>query len=284
MSNNDTAIILTHGSWHGSWCWGLVEPHLNKLGFPTFAIDLPGHGLDARNPESFRQRPLDADKFASDSSYLAEIGIEQYADAVINAADRAIATGAKRIVAVGHSMGGVPITFAACKDASKFSSLIYIGAIAPTPDKPGGAYLALEDQHNNSKIGSVLVADPEKVGTLRCDPRSTDAQYMSAFKEALAADVEDTLLSAVSHLLTPDAPAAMYGEVAQFPKGFGELKRTYIKCTQDKTVLASTSQAIVDDMNAAWPDNETSIVDLESSHEPMFSVPDKLAKAIVDNI
>ncbi len=275
-----TAFVLVHGSWHGGWCWGLVEPHLNAAGHKTIAIDLPGHGLATSLPDAFKTRPLNAEAFASEPSAIGAIGIDAFADAVIAGADRARAEGADNVIAVGHSMGGVPITFAAAKAPEKFSGLVYLAALAPAPGKPAGAYLGLEDQHNNSKIGPLFLADPAKVGALRIDPRSEDATYLAAAKEALAADVEDGLLATVMHLLTPDAPAAMYGEMAEFKDGYGALKRTFIRCTADKTLLPSTCEAIVADMNASWPEAPTTMIDLASSHEAMFSKPAELAELI----
>jgi pimeloyl-ACP methyl ester carboxylesterase len=280
----NTAFVLVHGSWHGGWCWDLVEQELNAAGHYTVAIDLPGHGLNAALPEAFLSRPLDAAKFATEPSALASIGIDAFADAVIDGADRALAAGASNVVAVGHSMGGVPITFAAAKQPEKFAGLAYVAALAPTPGKPAGAYLQLEDQHNNSKIGSVIMADPAAIGALRMDPRSTDADYLAAAKEALAADVDDALLASVMHMLTPDAPVAMYGEVAEFAGGFEALKRSYIRCTADQTVMPSTCEAIVADMNTAWPESKTSLVDIDSSHEVMFSKPKELAQAIIASV
>ena len=173
-SHGKTAFVLAHGSWHGAWCWGLVEPRLNLAGFLSLAVDLPGHGLNAVTPESFRARPLDAEAFATEPSALAGIGVDQFADTVIAAADRARAMGAERVFAVGHSMGGVPITFAAARAPEKFTGLIYLAALAPAPGKPAGAYLGLEAQQKESKLGPIVAADPAVVGALRIDPRSED--------------------------------------------------------------------------------------------------------------
>lgn len=275
------AFVLVHGSWHGAWCWGLVEPLLEAAGHMSIAIDLPGHGVHARNPVAFTQRPLDPAAFAIEHSNLAAIPITEYAAAVTNAATRARAAGAERVLAVGHSMGGVPVTFAAAGAPDLFDDVIYVAALAPTPGKPAGAYLAGEDQAANSKIGNVILADPATIGALRMDPRSTDADYLAGAKEALAGDVDDALLAQVMHMLTPDAPVAMYGDVAEFAPGFAGLKRTYIRCTQDNTVMASTSDAIVSDLNAAYPDNATGLVDLDTSHEAMFGAPEALASALM---
>ncbi len=178
--------------------------------------------------------------------------------------------------------GGVPITFAAAKAPEKFDGLVYLAALAPTPGKPAGAYLQLEDQAKNSKLGPVILADPAKIGALRIDPRSTDAEYLATAKEALAADVDDRLLATMMHLLTPDAPAAMYGEAATFADGFENIERVFIRCTQDKTLVPSTCDVIVADMNAAWPGKLTRLIDLEASHEVMFSKPEVLAKHLME--
>ncbi|MDA4844153.1 alpha/beta hydrolase [Hoeflea poritis] len=280
QAGSKTAFVFVHGSWHGGWCWGQVEPILNDAGHMTVAIDLPGHGLNARLPGTFGARPLDAAAFATDPSPLAGIGIADYAAAVVVGAERARAAGAEKVIAVGHSMGGVPITFAAAGSPQLFDGLVYVAALAPVPGKPAGAYLQLEDQAKNSKLGPALVADPAVIGALRIDTRSTDPKYLALLKEALAADVDDGLLATVMHLLTPDAPVSIYGEAAEFSDGFADIKRTYIRCTQDQTVVPSTGAAIVADMNAAWPSQETNLIDIESSHEVMFAKPAELANML----
>ena len=282
-SRERTAFVLAHGSWHGAWCWSAVEKVLNSAGHPTVAIDLPGHGLNAVLPKSYIEQPFDVAAFASEVSFIAPIGINEFADAVIAGADRALAIGASRVIAVGHSMGGTPITFAAAKAPDKFTGLVYVGALAPAPGKPSGAYLGSEEQVNHSKEhgGSELfLADPAVVGALRINPRSVDPAYRAVAKEALFADVDDTLLETVLSLLTPDAPASIYGELTQFPDSYAAINRTFICCTQDNLLHASVCEAQVRDMNAGWSSNPTKLVHLEASHEAMFSKPAELAALI----
>ena len=93
--------------------------------------------------------------------------------------------------------------------------------------------------------------------------------------------MDDELWATAMHLLTPDAPVSMYGEVAEFAPGYEGLKRTFIRCNQDQTIVNSTCEAIVADMNAAWPSSPTPPIDLESSHEAMFSKPEALPHLIV---
>ena len=258
-----------------------MTTRLNQAGCMSIAIDLPGHGLDAVIPESFRSRPLDPSAFGTEPSAIAGIGIDSYADAVIAAADRAKEMGADRVIAVGHSMGGVPITFAAAKSPEKFAGLVYIAALLPTPGKPAGFYIGLADQAARSKIGAIIAADPAVIGALRFDPRTEDPAMLATGKETLAADVDDVLWTAAMHMFTPDAPAAMYGEMAEFAQGFGALEKTFIRCTQDHVMIDTTCEVIVEDLNQAWPSVPTALVDIESSQEVMFSKPAELADLLI---
>ena len=53
-------IVLVHGYWHGSWCWTAVTEELAARGLASVAVDLAGHGLDARSPAARWSRPFDA--------------------------------------------------------------------------------------------------------------------------------------------------------------------------------------------------------------------------------
>ncbi|MEM7047586.1 MAG: alpha/beta fold hydrolase [Pseudomonadota bacterium] len=273
-----TIFILVHGSWHGAWCWQPVITHLNQAGMIALSVELPGHGLQAD--------PLTAGQdLATMVSPLAQVPTAGYTDAVIKAARRARAMGAERVIAVGHSMGGMPITFAAAKEPALFSGLTYVCAIMPTPGKPAGAYLQTKTHINSSKIVDVLVADPAVVGSLRINPRSDDPAYQDALKQALAADMPDDLWRAVVHLLTPDAPAAFYGEEVDFTDGFAALKRISICAGEDRILGSAVSQMIIDDFNQAFADHPTQRVDIKgASHEVIFSQPERLAQNLISKI
>ncbi|MEM8741231.1 MAG: alpha/beta fold hydrolase [Pseudomonadota bacterium] len=276
-----TAFVLVHGSWHGGWCWGRVTPHLAAAGHLSLPIDLPGHGLNARLPASFLARPLDAAAFATEPSFIASIPTEAYADAVLDAAAAARAAGATRVIMVGHSMGGVPISFAAAKDPQAVDGLVYLTAVVATPGKPGGHYISLPEQTAQSMLGPLVMADPATIGAIRIDPRSTDPAYLAAAKEALAADVEEGLLASVMHLLTPDAPAAMYGELPEFSEAYAAIPRAFLRCEADRTLIPATQDVQIADMDAAFG-TATQVYTLASSHEAMFAAPQALAEALVD--
>ena len=279
---HETGFLFLHGSWHGAWAWAPVMPHLNAAGYRTLAIDLPGHGLDAILPDSFTSRPLNRAAFAREPSSLATFTIADYQAAVLDGARMAQAAGIGKLIAVGHSMGGVPLTFAASHSPELFAGLVYVAALTPTKGKPAGAYLQLDDQVKNSQLGAALLADPAVVGALRIDPRSQDEGYLNAFKAALAADVDDKLLGAVKHLLTPDAPVSLYGESLTLSSGYGDLPKRSIRAIHDKTLLPSKAQAIVKDVNANWPHERCDMIDIATSHEVMFANPRLLSDLLIE--
>ncbi|GIX12168.1 MAG: esterase [Paracoccaceae bacterium] len=225
-----TGLVLVHGSWCGAWAWGLVEPHQTAAGLRVLAIDLPGHGLHARLPEPFLHRPLDAEAFAAAPSAMAGIGAAELAAAVAGAARRLRAAGARRVVAVGHSMGGVPVSHAAARWPALFDGLIYLAAYAALPGKAPAAHLRLPEQVARGLLPGICVGDARHIGALRIDPRSEDPGYLARMAEALGDDLPAELMAVVRHLMTPDAPALIYREQAAFDPAAAAHSRSYVRC------------------------------------------------------
>jgi pimeloyl-ACP methyl ester carboxylesterase len=100
-------IVLVHGGMHGSWCWELVVPLLDR---PAVAVDLPGRGT----------RPLDG----------RPVTIARCVDAVLEDAG---AAGFDRFLLAGHSMGGLTITETANRAPDRVAELVYVAALAPPP-------------------------------------------------------------------------------------------------------------------------------------------------------
>ena len=53
-----TTFVLIHGSGTSSTMWGPIQQELALQGWRSYAIDLPGHGAQARYPVSY-QAPQD---------------------------------------------------------------------------------------------------------------------------------------------------------------------------------------------------------------------------------
>ncbi len=83
-----------------------ILPRLEAQGFRTRAIDLPGAGVHAKYPESYRKRPFDASAFAAEMSPNAGVTQADRTRAVVAEID-ALGGGG---VLVGHSLGGLTVT------------------------------------------------------------------------------------------------------------------------------------------------------------------------------
>ncbi len=102
-----TIFVLIHGSWHGAWCYEKVAAVLKLQGYPVVARDLPGHGLLAKFPTSYFNRPLPLpDDFNTEPSPVTSVSLDDYVQQVSNIVDELAKLGSK-VILVGHSMAGI---------------------------------------------------------------------------------------------------------------------------------------------------------------------------------
>lgn len=279
--NASLPFVLVHGAWHGAWTYEQVIPLLAGMGYEAVARDLPAHGLNARFPDSFHQRPLDKARFATEPSKVAGTTLDDYAMSIEQTIDGLVAAGHPKVVLVGHSMGGVPITTVAERIPEKIAHLVYLTAFMPASGVPGISYIAAPE-NSGEMVGPQLMADPAQIGALRMDHRSMDTNYVRNGKLAFYADVSDETYSAVAHLLTPDVPVGPFATpVVTTQERWGSIQRHYIKCLQDRAIRPALQQRFIDEANAFAPDRPTRVHTLDSSHSPFLSQPNLLAELLV---
>lgn len=105
-------FLLVHGSWHGPWCWTLLQESLAARGFETATVALPSVGDDAAMLGGFTD------------------------DA---AAAGAAAAGNRPTIVVGHSYGGAVISEA--RFSSNVERLVYLAAFMPDSGRSYVSYL-----------------------------------------------------------------------------------------------------------------------------------------------
>ncbi|MFK7867226.1 MAG: alpha/beta hydrolase [Alphaproteobacteria bacterium] len=280
MTLKDTIFVLIHGSWHGGWAWHFVQDELLKQGYVSIAPDLPQSGFKASLPASHQQLDFDMDKFIQEPSATAKITMQDLTDCTLQAIDQAWALDPKQVVVVGHSMGGMPLSFAGCAAPEKISKLVYLAAITPTAQRSAMDYLKLEAQQQDSLLSSLYLGNPKKIGALRINPRWFDAEYQAKIKQALAADIDDQSWSNMVERLTPDAPASIYREQPVFSDAFHLIPNHHVICSHDQALVPALGQAIYDDM--AQSAHDICLHSLTSAHEPMLSMPAQLASLFID--
>ncbi len=251
---------------------------LARDGHHVIARDLPGHGLRARYPQSYLERPFDPDRFATEPSPLAQLSAQDYADE-LTATIRQLAERMPRrqIVLLGHSFGGLTLSRAGEAIPELISRIVYMSAVMPAPRKSLFDYLAIPE-FSASKIPPLLIGDPQATGALRLDFRSADPAYQAEIKAAIAADVDDQEWQAVTNLTSPDVPAGPLAEPVTVTAGrWGSIPRTYISCTADFTIPAAAHRLFIDEADKLTPGNPTDVREMPTSHCPFLSEPEELA-------
>jgi pimeloyl-ACP methyl ester carboxylesterase len=247
-------FVLVHGAGQGAWAFGKVAWPLARDGHQVIARDLPGHGLRARYPQSYLERPSDPDRFATEPSPLAQLSAQDFADELIATISQlAQRMPGRQIVLAGHSFGGLTLSRVGEAIPQLISRVVYISAVMPAPGKSLFDYLAIPE-FSASKIPPLLIGDPQATGALRLDFRSADPGYRAQIKAAIAADVDDHQWQAVTNLLSPDVPARWVTEpVALTADRWGSIPRTYISCTADFTIPAAAHRLFIDEADKLTP-------------------------------
>ncbi len=274
------AFVLVHGGWHNASCYTLLIQQLAQLGHFAVALDLPGHGLDARFPTSWRQRPFDPAAFAKEISPLAATSLAQYATRTIEVIDQVRAAGYDKVILLGHSVGGLTITQVGELAARKVQKLVYLAAFLP-PNGKSGLDAALMPEGATNQVPLLWLGDSSVTGALRIDFESTDATYLGNIKKAFYEDVSDESFAAIGHLLTPDDPVAPVATpIPRTAANWGSLERHYVRCLQDNAMPQALAQKQVEIADLEFPANRTVVHTMDTSHSPFLSQPAGLAKLL----
>ncbi|GAB6902017.1 alpha/beta fold hydrolase [Kineosporia succinea] len=268
-------VILVHGFWHGSWVWSPVTTHLAARGIPSVAVDVQGHGLNARAPEAARTRPFAPETFATEPSPLADVTATSAAHALLEQI-RFIGGGAPCVV-LAHSMHGVVATLAAQLEPDLFEHLVYVSAFAPVAGLPAAGYIATPE-NDGDLLRHSFTGDFAAIGALRLDTR--DPSRHEHLRQALYADVEPGTARAALDLISVDGPIGVPGQPLDVtPERFGAVPHSYVTCSQDRAVRPALQRRFIREIDAI-SSRPTSVFELDSAHSPMLSQPAALADVI----
>ncbi|KAF4303132.1 Microsomal signal peptidase 12kDa subunit [Botryosphaeria dothidea] len=235
-------VVLVPGAWHIEHTYHKLVPDLERRGYPTLAIRNPSVGQPARDG-----------LVQEDATHLRSV------------IDPLLAEG-KEVLVVAHSYGGSVLSPSLADYAWKKGEkgrvlgLVYIAAFLLPVGKSLGAIMYPPD-------GSDSPLKMDENGFLQPpDPH--------VFYNDLPEEEQQELQK---HLL-PNP-----GNVGHEP-GKGEpwkrVPAVYIKCSKDVILPPPVQQAMLDEVGAN-PDYEVRVVELDSSHSPMLSMPAKVGDAIV---
>ena len=232
------SILLIHGACHGCWCWNYLTPLLEERGYDVHTIDLPG-----RLPSP---------------AWGWRLRLEDQARAIVAKA----AAINHPVIALAHSMGGIPMSAAAELEPTLFRRLVYLSAYLPAD---GDRLVTLGGRDKNSRVAEATRSSTLK-GFISVKPEKSGAIFYGDCSAEQIAWANARLVK------EPLRPAF---DKIKLTDRFAAVPRSYIRCTFDRVVSASFQEEMV----SARPCEKMAV--LESSHSPFFSMPEFLADAIV---
>lgn len=249
MSGAARTVVLVHGAFHGAWCWAGLQAELDRRGIPSFAVDLPGHGVSTE--------PL--------------TDLHGDADAVTRVLQR---LGGDDMVLVGHSYGGAVISQADL--GGQVSRLVYLAAIVPDAGEDPAAVMAAfpspprpappagsggAGSGSGSGGGAFFVRQPD--GTLAADAARGPGIFYNTCTPAQTA--------AALARLCPQRAATFKQPLTR--ANWRSVPSTYVKCLQDRAVPPAAQDQQAERCSES--------VSIDSDHSPFLCAPATLADLLV---
>ncbi len=168
------------------------------------------------------------------------------------------------VVLAGHSRGGLVVSQAAETAPEAIDALVYICAMMLPDGMSRAAFKALEVP--NPAFDALVSRVYGGVGSV-ADP----AQGAAVFAQL---SPPDKVARAMARLLTePHGPRAEPLRLTE--SRFGTIPRTYVECTQDRTIPLSSQRLMQELVPGA------TVVTLDGDHSPFLSRPDALTDALL---
>ncbi len=194
-------LLLVHGAWHGAWCWATLQAELDRRGLPSYAIDLPGHGI---SPEALGDLHTDA--------------------AAVAAAVDAISTRTGNpVVLVGHSYGGAVITEAATRTHG-VGHLVYLTAFVLDEGESVIGLLQTLPQREVA-LSQAMVAQDDGTTLADLGPNTVQAFYGRCEQPAIDAALLRLCPQPVATFLQPATGAP-----------WKTTPSTYVLCDEDQAI------------------------------------------------
>lgn len=238
-------FVLIHGSWHGGWCFDKLATILEARGHTVVAPTLPGMG--------------------GTEAEMAAVTLEDWGDfAAQHCRDLKARLGGAPVVLGGHSRGGLVVSTAAERHPDAMDSLAYICAMM----LPAGLSRAefKEIVGPNAPFEAIIQPLYGSVATV-IDPLSDAGAVFAQLSPP-----EDVAAVLPRLLAEPSQPRRQ--KIMVTPERWGSKPRTYVECTQDRTIPIDSQRKMI----AMSPGAQ--VITLEADHSPYLSAPEALADAL----
>jgi len=190
-------ILLLHGAWHNGKCWEKVSSILNKNGYETEALTLPGNGdNDSKN-----------------------VTYEDYVNYVCDK----ISAQAEKVIVVGHSSAGHVLQMALPKVADKVEKVIFNNAWL-LPDNKSQFDFVPDEIKNGMRQAAIATG----TGAIPIDPMFV--------RGMLATEASDEIIEELTKLLVEQPLIIMETPVQAKAFAEMKIPMVLLYCTKDVSV------------------------------------------------
>lgn len=273
MNTNDlpsrdprTTFVLVHGSGTSSTMWAPIQRRLALHGRKSYAIDLPGHGIDAQYTLGY-QAPQDIAALRVERSALADITLEDNVESLV-AAVRALRNHGP-VILVSASLGGVTTTSLTNEHPELVDGLVYISSWACASKANPVEYMG-EAEFEGSLLPdlaglNIELDPPQLIG--RANYRTSDPILLGKLKAAIMEEIDDDRFMAFANLMQPDESlSVMMADSRIQPDGWGQVPHTYIRLLRDRSLPLAMQDRLIREANELTPENRFSVHSLDASH------------------
>ena len=244
-------FVLVHGLFHSGRSWQPLVDRLRDAGATVFAPDLLGSAEGG-------------------PAYFEVADMAEHTRPV-----RDVIEAAKQpVILVGHSLGGVSVTYLAQQIPEKIARVVYIAGMVFANGESGVAGIITEPEAANhpdaQDLASLLLPADNPMGL------TLDMSDLDKVRRVFYADCDDDVVAAAVTALVPTQsilPLLWVSDIT--PDRFGSLPRVYIETIEDHAIPISTQRA----MQARVPG--ATVVTAQSSHSPFLSQPDTVAEMLL---
>jgi pimeloyl-ACP methyl ester carboxylesterase len=197
---------------------------------------------------------------SGDPQSVAQLTLDSYVDHVV----AAIEASPEPVVLVGHSLGGLVISQTAERIPEKISSLAYLCA------------MLLQDGQSTIDA-SVNDPDSQLMANISLEEGSAASSVAaSAVRELFYGDCTVEASDRATRLLVPEPVGPASTPVNVTAERWGSVPRSYILCTQDRAISPAQQRAMIASVGV------DRVVEMDSSHSPFMSQPERLAALLID--
>ncbi|TLS45463.1 alpha/beta hydrolase [Streptomyces montanus] len=250
--------VLVHGTHSAGAFWSAIGRELALRGHRVVAVDQPLHGTERFVPKAYQTQDLAA--LATEPSPVAALTLDDFERRVTNAVRRAARLGAP-VVLVGHSMGGLSVSRVANAVPELLAHICYMAAFCPSRSMPSlnACAASPEGQRAISPVDQVI-GDPEKLGVLRLNWRTSSRRDLALFKEMICADhTDEAFLRVLEGMQTDESLTAYEGRAVGRAGTWGRIPRTYLRFGKDRTIAAELQDRMIAEADELTPDNRFTV-------------------------